>query len=89
MKVMLIRVRLIPLLNVAPSLRRERTTYVAGLASAFNLVVTRGVKLFNLDRLSIARAATHFVNSFKSRASGATFNARINRAGSIIEWHPN
>jgi hypothetical protein len=86
----LTRVRLIPLLDGALIFRRERTAS-APSASQFHstLNLTRRAKPFNLHRHSIARAATLFVNRFKSRDSGAASNVRINRAGRMFEKQPS
>jgi hypothetical protein len=48
-----------------PLFRRERTAFATGLALPFNMERTRRVKSINSHQLSIARAATLNVASFK------------------------
>ena len=85
MKATLFALRFNELLDDAPHFRRERTTHVVSLASAFNIERIRRVKPFNLHRHSRARAATQNVARFKLSPAAQHLTPELTGARASIQ----
>jgi predicted DNA-binding transcriptional regulator YafY len=78
-KILLIPLASNELLDIAPCFRRERSISAAGLATSFNMVVTRRAKAFNSDRHSIAGVATRIINRCKFSLAAQRLTPELTR----------